>query len=43
MNSTNRVKKTRLEAAKQGRKRKEFLITDTEHLEIKALLKELRR
>ena len=42
MNSTKRVKKTRSEAAKQGRKRKEYLVSDDEHIKIKALLSELR-
>ena len=40
--STIRVKKTREEAAKQGRKRKEYLVSDDEHIKIKALLSELR-
>jgi len=40
--STPRVLKHRHEAAKQGRKRKEYLISDTEHIKLKAYLKELR-
>ena len=42
LNSTSRVKKTRDEAAKLGRKRKEYLVTDSEHLKIKQLIAELR-
>ncbi len=40
--SSSRVTKHRKEAAKQGRKRKEYLVTDAEHNQIKTLLKELR-
>lgn len=40
--STARVKKSRKKAAKLGRKRKEYLVTDSEHKEIKALLRKLR-
>ncbi len=40
--STGRVLKHREEAAKQGRKRKEYLVTDSEHLKIKRLITGLR-
>ncbi len=40
--STDRVTKHRQEAAKQGRKRKEYLVSDDEHDKIKELLKKLR-
>ena len=42
MSSTNRVQKLRQEAAKQGRKRKEYYVNDDEHVRIKALLKGMR-
>ena len=42
-NSTERVTKHRQEAAKQGRKRKEYLVTIAEHEEIKKLIKAMRR
>ena len=41
-NSTSRVNKHREIAHCQGRKRKEYLVSDSEHLKIKALLSELR-
>lgn len=41
-NSTNRVLKHRQEAKEQGRKRKEYLVSDDEHVQIKALLKDMR-
>jgi len=43
MTSTSRVYKTRQEAAKLGRKRKEYLVTIAEHDEIKKLIKAMRR
>ena len=42
MNSTDRVTKHRKEAAKLGRKRKEYLVSDNEHVQIKLLLKDMR-
>lgn len=42
MTSTPRVLKSREKAATLGRKRKEYSVTDSEHVKIKALLKELR-
>ena len=42
MTSTERVAKHRGAAAADGRKRKEYLVTDTEHNALKALLAELR-
>ena len=42
INSTPRVLKTREKAAKLGRNRKEYLVTDSEHVKLKALLSKLR-
>ena len=42
MTSTERVAKHRGAAAADGRKRKEYLVTDTEHNALKALLAKLR-
>ena len=42
MNSTNRVTKHRAEAAKQGRKRKEYLVSDDEHVKIKRCIAYMR-
>lgn len=40
--STPRVKEYRERAAKQGLKRKEYLITDAEHAHLRQQLKQLR-
>jgi hypothetical protein len=42
MTSNDRVKKLRAKNKKLGRRRKEFYLTDSEHVSLKAKLAELR-
>ena len=42
MKSTERVFRHRKAAAEKGRKRKEYLVTDDEHLKVKDFIKSLR-
>ena len=42
MNSTSRVKEYRKRAAKLGRRRKEFLVTNAEHTKLQDYLARLR-